>query len=64
VTERLVDVDDATLQAARMALGTASVEATIHEALRRVAATRAERVADALNTLARAEPSDREDAWH
>jgi Arc/MetJ family transcription regulator len=63
VTKHLVDIDDETLGAARAELGTATLKDTVNEALRRVALPRDERVAVALDTLARADLGDREDAW-
>jgi Arc/MetJ family transcription regulator len=63
VTKHLVDIDDDTLGAARAELGTATLKDTVNEALRRAAATRDERVANALDVLALAELTGREDAW-
>jgi Arc/MetJ family transcription regulator len=63
MTKHLVDIDDDTLGAARAELGTDTLKDTVNEALRRVASPRDQRVADALNTLARVNFGDREDAW-
>ncbi len=63
MTKHLVDIDEQILGAARAELGTATLKDTVNEALRRVAAPRDKRVADALDILARAELDDREDAW-
>ena len=63
MTKHLVDIDDDTLGAARAELGTATLKETVNEALRRVASTRDERVSRALDTLAKADLGDRDDAW-
>jgi len=63
MTKHLIDIDDDTLGAARAELGTVTLKETVNEALRRVALPRDKRVADALDTLARADLGDREDAW-
>jgi Arc/MetJ family transcription regulator len=63
MTKHLIDIDDDTLGAARAELGTQTMKDTVNEALRRVASPRDTRVAAALDTLARADLGDREDAW-
>jgi Arc/MetJ family transcription regulator len=63
VTKHLVDIDDQTLGAARAELGTTTLKDTVNEALRLAAGSRSERVAKALDSLARAELADRDDAW-
>jgi Arc/MetJ family transcription regulator len=63
VTKHLIDIDDSTLGAARAELGTKTLKDTVNEALRRVASPRDNRVANALDTLARADFGNREDAW-
>ena len=63
VTKHLVDIDDDTLGAARAELGTATLNETVNEALRRVASTRDARVSRSLDALARAGLEDREEAW-
>jgi hypothetical protein len=63
VTKHLVDIDDVTLGAARAELGTTTLKDTVNEALRLVASSRDERVAQALDTLAAADLEDRADAW-
>lgn len=63
MTKRLIDVDDEALGAARAELGTTTLKDTVNTALRRAASTRDVRVAHALDVLADAEPTDREDAW-
>jgi Arc/MetJ family transcription regulator len=63
VTKHLVDIDDDTLGAARAELGTKTLKDTVNEALRRAAATRDDRVTKALDYLARAELTGRDDAW-
>ncbi|MCC7077871.1 MAG: hypothetical protein IT198_12165 [Acidimicrobiia bacterium] len=63
MTKHLVDIDDDTLAAARAELGTKTLKDTVNESLRIAAATRDQRVSEALSTLARADLGDREDAW-
>jgi len=63
VSKHLVDIDEGFLGAARAELGTLTLKDTVNEALRRVALPRDKRVADALDTLARVDLGDREDAW-
>ncbi len=63
MTKRLVDIDDSVLEAAQAELGTATIKATVNEALRRVSERRAEGIREALDVLATAALSDRDDAW-
>jgi Arc/MetJ family transcription regulator len=63
MSKRLVEIDDAVLEAARAELGTATIKATVNEALRRAVAGRAAAVHDALARLAAAQLSERDDAW-
>jgi Arc/MetJ family transcription regulator len=63
MTKHLIDIDDDSLSAARAELGTATLRDTVNEALRRVALPRDVRVAHALDTLARVNVDDRDDAW-
>jgi Arc/MetJ family transcription regulator len=63
MSKRLVDIDDTALEAAQAELGTATIKATVNEALRRAGARRAENVREALGVLATAALSDRDDAW-
>lgn len=63
MTKHLVDINDDILGAARAELGTRTLKDTVNEALRRATSTRDLRVSGALDTLAGAEPDDREDAW-
>ena len=63
MVKRLVDIDDTALSAARAELGTSTIKDTVNEALRRAAAPRQPRVAQALDDLARADLADRADAW-
>jgi Arc/MetJ family transcription regulator len=63
MTKHLVDIDDDSLAAARAELGTTTIKDTVNESLRRAARTRDERVEKALDVLAEADLSDREDAW-
>ena len=58
-----MDIDDAVLEAAQAELGTATIKATVNEALRRVGEGRAANVRAALDVLATAALSDRDDAW-
>ena len=63
MTKRLVDVDDAALDAARNRLHTTTIKDTVNEALRLVAATRRAQLDAALAALAHAELEDRSSAW-
>ncbi len=63
MTKHLVDIDDDALDAARSELGTHTIKETVNEALRRAANRRARAVTRALDVLANAKLSDREDAW-
>jgi Arc/MetJ family transcription regulator len=63
MSKRLVDIDDAALEAAQAELGTATIKATVNEALRRAGSQRADDVDAALGVLATAELADRADAW-
>lgn len=58
-----MDIDDSALAAAQAELGTATIKATVNEALRRAGEARAEGVRDALDVLATAALSDRDDTW-
>ena len=61
--KHLIDLDEPALGAARAELGTVTIKDTVNEALRRTARGRHERVARALDALAKANFDDREDAW-
>jgi Arc/MetJ family transcription regulator len=63
MSKRLVDIDDTALEAAQAELGTATIKATVNEALRLAGARRTEVVREALGRLAAAALSDRDDAW-
>jgi Arc/MetJ family transcription regulator len=63
VAKHLVDLDEEALGAARAELGTATIKDTVNEALRRATSQRARLVAAALDRLATAELTDRDDAW-
>jgi Arc/MetJ family transcription regulator len=63
VAKHLVDLDEEALGAARAELGTTTIRDTVNEALRRSTSQRARLVAVALDRLATAELSDRDDAW-
>lgn len=59
----MVDLDEEALAAARAELGTATIEDTVNESLRRATAERQRQVAAALDVLAGADLGDRMDAW-
>jgi Arc/MetJ family transcription regulator len=63
VAKHLIDVDEPALSAARAELGTVTIKDTVNEALRRAAHGRRERLARALDVLAKAELDERDDAW-
>ena len=67
VTKRLVDIDDADLDAARLALSTSTIKETVARALREAAASAArrrevERLLDGSSALLAA-GADRDRAW-
>jgi Arc/MetJ family transcription regulator len=67
VTKRLVDIDDADLDAARLALSTSTIKETVARALREAAASAArrrevERLLDGSSALLAAD-ADRDRAW-
>jgi Arc/MetJ family transcription regulator len=61
----LIDLDEDALAAARAALGTATIRATVNEALRRAADNldREARIQSSLDSLASMPALDRSDAW-
>ena len=63
MAKHLVDIDEAALAAARAELGTASMKATVNEALRRASVRRTARVGKALDRLGRRDLPPREEAW-
>lgn len=63
MTKRLIDVDDAALDAARAQLGTRTIKDTVNEALRRAAQQRKAELTSALTVLADADLDDRSAAW-
>jgi len=63
MSKRLVDIDDTALVVAQAELGTPTIKATVNEALRLAGARRAEVVREAIDRLATAALSDRDDAW-
>ena len=63
MAKRLVDIDDAALDAARAQLGTDTIKDTVNEALRRAATPRSAAVKSALDRLAKASLEPREQAW-
>lgn len=63
MTKRLIDVDDAALEAARSHLGTHTIKDTVNEALRMAAERRRVRLDESLSVLASADLDDRDAAW-
>lgn len=63
MTKHLVDIDDQALGAARAELGTGSIKETVNEALRRASGDRPGHIKRALDVLAKASLTDREEAW-
>lgn len=63
MVKHLVDLDEKTLDAARVELGTTTIKDTVNEALRRASARRERRVAAALDVLASVQLRDRAEAW-
>jgi Arc/MetJ family transcription regulator len=63
MAKHLVDIDEDALARARSELGTATIKDTVNVALRRAVVSRDERISAAMETLARADLSDRGDAW-
>lgn len=63
MTKHLVDIDERALAGARAELGTQTIKDTVNVALARAAERRKERIAAALDVLAKASLADREDAW-
>lgn len=61
--KHLIELDEDALSAARAELGTATIKDTVNEALQRATRRRTERVAAAIDILARAELVDRSEAW-
>lgn len=59
----VIDIDEALLQAARAALGTATINGTVNTALRQAAGHETSRVTDALDVLADAGLASRDSAW-
>lgn len=63
MTKHLVDIDEVKLEAGRAEFGTTTIKDTIDEALRRAIGDRLGHVATALDRLAAADLSDRDEAW-
>lgn len=63
VTKHLVDIDDQTLQAAKKALGAATIKEAVNRALLQVSGEREATVRGSLDALAQFEPAPREQAW-
>jgi len=63
MTKRLVDIDDEALRDAQARLGTATIKATVNEALRVAADQHRHAIAAAIDVLAAADLDDRDLAW-
>jgi Arc/MetJ family transcription regulator len=63
MTKRLIDIDEDALDAARSQLGTATIKATVNEALRMAGSDRQEAVRESMDVLANMPLFDRDDAW-
>lgn len=63
MSKHLIDIDESALSAARAELGTVTLKDTVNEALRAAASRRDPRVVRALDILANAELTDRDEAW-
>ncbi|MDQ3152795.1 MAG: hypothetical protein M3R63_14140 [Actinomycetota bacterium] len=63
MAKHLIDLDEETLGAARVELGTTTIKDTVNEALRRATSGRERRVAAALDVLADFSLDDRSEAW-
>ena len=63
MAKHLIDLDEEMLNAARAELGTATINETVNEALRRGSQGRGGRVVAALDLLADADLDDRVEAW-
>jgi Arc/MetJ family transcription regulator len=63
MSKRLVDIDEAALEAAQARLGTGTIKETVNESLRLAGDQHREEVTRALDALAHADLSDRSDAW-
>jgi len=63
MSKHLVDLDEEALRAAQAELRTATIRATVNEALRRATSGRDQRVRRALDKLSELRPGDRDEAW-
>lgn len=63
MAKHLVDIDEHALARARAELGTSTIKDTVNTALNHAATTRDARVVSALDRLAKADLTDRDDAW-
>lgn len=63
MVKHLIELDEDALGAARAELGTTTIKDTVNEALQRATCRREQRVAAALDVLARARLEDRSEAW-
>jgi Arc/MetJ family transcription regulator len=63
MSKHLVDIDDEALKAARAELGTETIKDTVNESLRQAGKAREYKVERALDILAAADFTPREEAW-
>jgi Arc/MetJ family transcription regulator len=63
VAKHLIDIDEDALRAARAELGTHTIKETVNRALRQAGDLDRTRVKRSLDRLARAQLTDRDDAW-
>jgi Arc/MetJ family transcription regulator len=63
MAKHLVDLDEDALAGARAQLGTTTIKDTVNKALRAAQDAHDAQIADALDTLGRLEPFDRDEAW-
>lgn len=61
--KHLVDIDEQALRAARAKMGTATIKATVNQALHQAGGDRRSSVKENLDLLARADLDRREAAW-
>lgn len=64
MAKHLVDLDEASLSAARAELGTKTIRDTVNLAMQLAVGERRERILSALDVLAAADLKDRSEAWH
>lgn len=64
MTKRLIEIDDEVLASAQAELATSTMKETVNEALRRAGRGRSDRVAEALDHLARRPSRPADSSWH